>query len=80
MLRSVLRACLGTFRSGPGRGEPVERRGSGYPSRPSAPWGRATRERSSILVMGAHRLWESPGPGTGRGHCLASPRGHGVPP
>ena len=80
MLRSVLRARLGTFRPGPGRGEPVEREGSEYPSWPSAPGGRATRGRSSILVMGAHRLWESPGPGTGRGHCLAGPGGHGVPP
>lgn len=80
MLRSVLRARLGTFRPGPGRAEPVQRGSSEYPSRPYAPRGRATRGLSSILVMGAHRLWESPGPGTERGHCLAGPGGHGVPP
>lgn len=80
VLRSVLRARLGTFRPGPGRAEPVQRGSSEYPSRPYAPRGRATRGLSSILVMGAHRLWESPGPGTERGHCLAGPGGHGVPP
>lgn len=80
VLRPALRARLGTFRPGPGRAEPVQRGSSEHPSRPCAPRGRATRGLSSILVMGAHRLWESPGPGTGRGHCLAGPGGHGVPP
>lgn len=60
---------------GAGRGKRL-----GDPSWPSAPHGRATCGLFCVLAMGANRLWESPGPGTGRGHFLAGPGGHGTLP
>lgn len=75
--RSVLRARVETSRPGPAEGSRAREGARGPLLAFCSP---REGDLFCVLAMGANRLWESPGPGTGRVHFLAGPGGHGTPP